>query len=129
LFQIWATAFKSANKTLRHLTDKAVRRGSFVLPDLKRAIKEFLEPWNPGTLEPWNPGTKILSPSSWTATLEGIVQKVTQARTKLAQIKHGSALPRGTKAAPDYVYSSSRDPTLVAAVTPIAGCLLAAHHL
>jgi transposase len=73
----------------RELTDKAVRRGSFVsVPDLKRAIDEFLKAWNE------NP-----KPFIWTATVEGIVQKIARARTKLEQIKPGSTLPRGKKAA------------------------------
>ena len=73
----------------RELTDKAVRRGSFVsVPDLKRAIDEFLNAWNE------NP-----KPFIWTATVEGIVQKIARARTKLEQIKPGSTLPRGKKVA------------------------------
>jgi transposase len=73
----------------RELTDKAIRRGSFVsVPDLKRAIDEFLKAWN---ADP--------KPFIWTATVEDIVQKIARSRAKLEQIKPGSTLPRGKKAA------------------------------
>jgi transposase len=71
----------------RELTDKAIRRGSFVsVPDLKRAIDAFLDAWNE---EP--------KPFIWTATVEDIVQKIARARAKLEQIKPNSTLPRGKK--------------------------------
>jgi transposase len=73
----------------RELTDKAIRRGSFVsVLDLKRAIDEFMKSWNQ------NP-----KPFIWTATVEGIVQKIGRARAKMEQIKPGSTLPRGKKKA------------------------------
>ena len=73
----------------RELTDKAIRRGSFVsVPDLKHAIDEFLSAWNEDP-----------KPFIWTATVEDIVQKIARARAKLEQIKPGSTLPRGKKAA------------------------------
>jgi transposase len=73
----------------RELTDKAIRRGSFVsVPDLKRAIAEFLSAWNEDP-----------KPFIWTATVEDIVQKIDRARTKLERIKPGSTLPRRKKAA------------------------------
>ena len=73
----------------RELTDKAIRRGSFVsVPDLKRAIDEFLSAWNDDP-----------KPFIWTATVEDIVQKIARARAKLEQIKPGSTLPRGKKTA------------------------------
>ncbi|HEX9771914.1 MAG TPA: IS630 family transposase [Steroidobacteraceae bacterium] len=73
----------------RELTDKAIRRGSFVsVPDLKRAIDEFMESWNQ------NP-----KPFIWMAAVEDIVQKIARARAKMEQIKPGSTLPRGKKKA------------------------------
>ena len=73
----------------RELTDKAIRRGSFVsVPDLKHAIDEFLSAWNEDP-----------KPFIWTATVEDIVQKISRAREKLEQVKPGSTLPRGKKAA------------------------------
>ena len=73
----------------RELTDKAIRRGSFVsVPDLKKAIDEFMKSWNQ------NP-----KPFIWTATVGDIVQKIGRARAKMEQIKPGSTLPRGKKRA------------------------------
>jgi transposase len=73
----------------RELTDKAIRRGSFAsVPDLKRAIDEFLKAWNE---EP--------KPFVWTATVEDMVKKIARARAKLEQIKPGSTLPRGKRQA------------------------------
>jgi transposase len=69
----------------RELTDKAIRRGSFVsVPDLKQAIDAFMQAWN------HNP-----KPFIWSATVEDIVQKIARARAKMEQIKPGSTLPRG----------------------------------
>ena len=74
----------------RELTDKALRRGSFVsVPDLKQAIDEFMQAWN------LNP-----KPFVWTATVEGIIKKIDRARLKMEHIKPGSTLPRGKKTAP-----------------------------
>jgi hypothetical protein len=71
----------------RELTEKAIRRGSFVsVPDLKQAIEEFMRAWNQ------NPKQFI-----WTATVEGIIQKIERARVKMEQIKPGSTLPKGKK--------------------------------
>ena len=73
----------------RELTEKAIRRGSFVsVPDLKEAIEEFMRAWNQ------NP-----KPFIWTATVEGIIKKIERARLKMEQIKPGSTLPRGKKMA------------------------------
>ena len=74
----------------RELTEKAIRRGSFLsVPDLKQAIEEFMDAWNE------NP-----KPFIWTATVEDIIKKIDRARAKAEQIKPGSTLPRGkTKAA------------------------------
>ena len=69
----------------RELTEKAIRRGSFPsVPDLKKAIEEFLAAWND------NP-----RPFVWTATVEQIMAKIERARAKAEQIKPGSTLPRG----------------------------------
>ncbi|MHB8563825.1 MAG: IS630 family transposase [Acidiferrobacteraceae bacterium] len=71
----------------RELTEKAIRRGSFVsVPDLKQAIKEFLHAWNE------NP-----KPFLWTASVGQIIEKIERARIKMEQIKPGSSLPRGKK--------------------------------
>jgi len=71
----------------RELTDKAIRRASFVsVPDLKRAIDQFMEAWNE------NP-----KPFVWTASIEDIIKKIDRARARVEQIKPGSTLPRGKK--------------------------------
>ncbi len=73
----------------RELTQKAIRRGSFVsVPDLQEAIEEFLQAWN------HHP-----KPFIWTATVEDIIKKIERARVKMEQIKPGSTLPRGKKKA------------------------------
>jgi transposase len=72
----------------RELTDKAIRRGSFVsVPDLEKAIEEFLAAWNESP-----------KPFLWTATVDDIMKKIERARAKLEQIKPGCAQPRGKKA-------------------------------
>jgi len=71
----------------RELSEKAIRRGSFVsVPDLKEAIEEFMQAWNQ------NP-----KPFIWTATVENLIKKIDRARAKVEQIKPGSTLPRGKK--------------------------------
>jgi transposase len=73
----------------RELTDKAIRRGSFVsVPDLKRAIDEFLTAWNEDP-----------RPFIWTASVEQIIEKIGRARAKMEQLEPGSTLPRGRKRA------------------------------
>ena len=73
----------------RELTDKAIRRGSFVsVPDLKQAIDEFMRAWNE------NP-----KPFIWTASVGQIIEKIERARTRMEQIKPGSTLPRVKKKA------------------------------
>src|SRR5881409_114673 len=73
----------------RELTEKAIRRGSFVsVPDLKQAIEAFMQAWNE------NP-----KPFIWTATVEDIIKKIERARAKMEQIKPGSTQPRGKKKA------------------------------
>jgi transposase len=73
----------------RELTDKAIRRGSFVsVPDLKQAIDAFMKSWNQDP-----------KPFIWSATVADIVQKIARARAKMEQIKLGSTLPRGKKKA------------------------------
>jgi len=68
----------------RELTEKAIRRGSFVsVPDLKQAIEEFMRAWND------NP-----KPFIWTASVGQIIEKIDRARIKMEQIKPGSTLPR-----------------------------------
>ena len=69
------------------LSEKAIRRGSFVsVPDLQKAIEEFLSAWN-----------RSPKPFVWTATVEGIMKKIERARAKLEAIKPGCTLPRGKK--------------------------------
>ena len=71
----------------RELTQKAIRRGSFLsVPDLNKAIEEFMDAWNE------NP-----KPFVWKATVEDILKKIDRARAKVEQIKPGSTLPRGKK--------------------------------
>jgi hypothetical protein len=71
----------------RELTEKAIRRGSFVsVPDLKQAIEAFMRAWNQ------NPKRFI-----WSATVECILKKIDRARVKMEQIKPGSTQPRGKK--------------------------------
>jgi hypothetical protein len=66
----------------RELTDKTIRRGSFVsVPDLKPAIDEFLTVWNDAP-----------KPFIWTATVHEIVEKIARARAKMEQLKPGSSL-------------------------------------
>jgi transposase len=69
------------------LSQKAIRRGSFVsVPELQEAIDRFLKAWN-----------QKPKPFIWTATVEGIMQKIERARAKLEEIKPGCAQPRGKK--------------------------------
>ena len=71
------------------LREKALRRGSFAsVPDLEKAIEEFLAAWNESP-----------NPFVWTATVEVIVKQIERARAKLAQLKPGCTQPRGKKAA------------------------------
>ena len=71
----------------RELTEKAIRRGSFVsVPDLKQAIEEFMQAWN-----------RDPKPFIWSATVEGILKKIDRARVKMEHIKPGSTQPRGKK--------------------------------
>ncbi|PYU83573.1 MAG: IS630 family transposase, partial [Acidobacteria bacterium] len=73
----------------RELTEKAIRRGSFVsVPDLKQAIEAFLQASN-----------KNPKPFIWSATVEDIIKKIARARVKMEQIKPGSTPPRGNKKA------------------------------
>ena len=78
---------KSPKSRWRELTEKAIRRGSFVsVPDLKQAIEAFMQAWNE------NP-----KPFIWSATVEDIIKKIDRARVKMEQIKPGSTQPRGNK--------------------------------
>ena len=73
----------------RELTDKAIRRGSFVsVPELKQAIEQFMQAWNQ------NP-----KPFIWTASVGQIIEKIARARAKVEQIQPGSTLPRRRKKA------------------------------
>jgi transposase len=77
----------------KELSDKAIRRGNFVsVPDLEKAIAEFLAGWNESP-----------NPFVWTATVEDIMKKIERARAKLEQIKPGCTQPRGKKAGGRYV--------------------------
>jgi transposase len=69
------------------LTSKRIRRGSFVsVPDLKRAIDEFLDAWND---QP--------RPFVWTATVESICKKLSRCRQTLERIQPGCTRPRARK--------------------------------
>jgi len=71
----------------RELTEKAIRRGSFVsVPDLKQAIEAFMQAWN-----------EKPKPFIWSATVEDIIKKIDRARVKMEQIQPGSTQPRGKK--------------------------------
>jgi transposase len=71
------------------LTQKAIRRGSFVsVPDLQKAIADFLENWN---LKP--------KPFIWTAKVEDIMKKMDRARAKLEEIEPGCTQPGRKKKA------------------------------
>jgi transposase len=71
----------------RELTEKAIRRGSFVsVPDLKQAIEEFMQAWN-----------QTPKPFIWTASVGKIIEKIERARIKMEQINPGSTLPRRKK--------------------------------
>jgi transposase len=71
----------------RELTEKAIRRGSFLsVPDLKQAIEAFMQAWN-----------KNPKPFIWSATVEDIIKKIDRARVKMEQIQPGSTQPRGKK--------------------------------
>ena len=66
------------------LTSKRIRRGAFVsVPDLKRAIDEFLDAWN-----------EQPRPFVWTATVESICKKLSRCRQTLEQIQPGCTRPR-----------------------------------
>ena len=69
------------------LTSKRIRRGAFVsVPDLKRAIDEFLSAWN-----------EQPRPFVWTATVESICNKLSRCRQTLERIQPGCTLPRNSK--------------------------------
>ena len=71
----------------RDLTDKETRHASFVsVPDLTRAIDEFLTAWNDNS-----------KPFIWTATVDEVFEKIARARAKIEQLKPGSTLPMGKK--------------------------------
>ena len=56
------------------------------LPELRGAIREFLEAWN-----------KEPRPFVWTATVESITVKLSRCRQTLEQIQPGCTLPRTRK--------------------------------
>jgi transposase len=69
------------------LTRKAVRRGVFVnVEELHQAIAAFLDAWN-----------EAPRPFVWTATVEGIMEKISRARNQLDKIKPGWALRKKRK--------------------------------
>jgi hypothetical protein len=71
----------------RELTEKAIRRGSFVsVPELKQAIEAFMQAWNESP-----------KPFIWSATVADIIKKIDRARVKMEQIKPGSTQPRGKR--------------------------------
>ncbi len=72
----------------RELTDQAIRRGVFLsVPDLQKAIAEYLAAWNASP-----------RPFVWTATVEEIIKKLDRARRKLEEIKPDCMKPRPGKA-------------------------------
>ena len=66
------------------LTSKRIRRGTFrSVPDLVKAIEEFLATWN-----------EKPKPFVWTATVDSIVEKLSRCRQTLEKIQPGCTLPR-----------------------------------
>lgn len=66
------------------LTGKRIRRGVFLsVPDLQKAIEEFLAAWNQDP-----------KPLIWTATVASIVEKLSRCRQTLEQIQPGCTRPR-----------------------------------
>ena len=71
------------------LSQKAVRRGAFhSVADLEQAIGEFMRAWNA------NP-----TPFVWTATVKGILKKLTRCRRRLEQLEPGCTKPKSRKTA------------------------------
>ena len=69
----------------RELTEKAIRRGSFLsVLDLKQAIEAFMQAWN-----------KTPKPFIWSASVEDIIKKIDRARVQMEHIKPGCTQPRG----------------------------------
>lgn len=69
------------------LTNKRIRRGTFrSVPDLVKAIEEFLATWN-----------EKPKPFVWTATVDSIVEKLSRCRQTLEKIQPGCTLPRQRK--------------------------------
>jgi transposase len=69
------------------LTSKRIRRGTFrSVPDLVKAIEEFLATWN-----------EKPKPFVWTATVDSIVEKLSRCRQTLEKIQPGCTLPRQRK--------------------------------
>jgi transposase len=76
------------------LTQKAVRRGSFVsVDDLEIAIARFLQAWNR------NP-----KPFVWTASVESITAKLARCRQTLERIKPGCTAPRSRRSKRPVIY-------------------------
>ncbi len=71
----------------RELTEKTIRRGSFVsVPDLKQAIEGFMQAWNQ------NP-----KPFIWTASVGQIIEKIERARLKMEQLNPDPRCPEGKR--------------------------------
>jgi transposase len=69
------------------LTSNCVRRGVFhSVPDLKKAIRAYLDAWNEDP-----------KPFVWTATVESILEKLSRCRQTLEKIQSGCTLPRSRK--------------------------------
>jgi transposase len=69
------------------LTSNCVRRGVFhSVPDLKKAIRAYLDAWNEDP-----------KPFVWTATVESILEKLSRFRQTLEKIQSGCTLPRSRK--------------------------------
>ncbi len=73
-----------AERWFGELTGKRIRRGVFLsVPDLQKAIEEFLAAWNQDP-----------KPLIWTATVASIVEKLSRCRQTLEQIQPGCTRPR-----------------------------------
>jgi hypothetical protein len=72
---------------VRHLDNKAIRRGVFLsVADLEASIAAFLKAWNQ------NP-----KPFVWTATVESIQEKLNRCRQTLERIQPGCTRPKSRK--------------------------------
>ena len=74
-------------RTVRHLDNKALRRGVFLsVADLQASIHSFLQAWK-----------QHPKPFVWTATIESIQEKLNRCRRTLEQIQPGCTTSKSRK--------------------------------